>query len=328
MVKPAPVATNVVARFAYPLRKIRASRAPAGAASRSLRTARRSPTSRTTRSTCGRCTNSRRSRFAAPTSTRSISTFSPDGQSIAFFVPGPGGTLERRRPQENRDYRREPVTLCAAGSPFGARWQGDRIVFSIGDRILSVPDTAGAPETLVSPPEERRELRAAPAGRGWKDAVVHLRSVGPARVFNESQIVVQPIGGARRVLVEGGTDGRVFPRVTCCGFARARCTRRRSTCSRFSSRAARCRSSRMSESPQPGPDRSRSRTTGRWCLPPVRRRQTSDLIWVDRSGHEEPTGAPPQAYTYPRVSPDGTKIVLSTTEGDPDSTSGISPARR
>jgi Tol biopolymer transport system component len=46
--------------------------------------------------------------------------------------------------------------------------------------------------------------------------------------------------------------------------------------------------------------------------------QTSDLIWVDRSGHEEPTGAPPLAYAYPRVSPDGTKIVLNTTDGDLD----------
>jgi serine/threonine-protein kinase len=32
------------------------------------------------------------------------------------------------------------------------------------------------------------------------------------------------------------------------------------------------------------------------------------LIWVDRKGHEEPTGAPPRAYGTPRLSPDGTRV--------------------
>ncbi len=32
------------------------------------------------------------------------------------------------------------------------------------------------------------------------------------------------------------------------------------------------------------------------------------LIWVDRKGHEEPTGAPMRAYGTPRISPDGTRV--------------------
>lgn len=32
------------------------------------------------------------------------------------------------------------------------------------------------------------------------------------------------------------------------------------------------------------------------------------LLWVDRKGHEEPTGAPPRAYGTPRLSPDGTRV--------------------
>jgi eukaryotic-like serine/threonine-protein kinase len=32
------------------------------------------------------------------------------------------------------------------------------------------------------------------------------------------------------------------------------------------------------------------------------------LVWVDRKGHEEPTGAPPRAYGTPRLSPDGTRV--------------------
>jgi serine/threonine-protein kinase len=34
------------------------------------------------------------------------------------------------------------------------------------------------------------------------------------------------------------------------------------------------------------------------------------LVWVDRQGREEPLEVPPRAYTYPRISPDGTRIAL------------------
>ena len=36
------------------------------------------------------------------------------------------------------------------------------------------------------------------------------------------------------------------------------------------------------------------------------------LVWVDRRGHEEPINAPPHAYAYPRLSPDGARASLST----------------
>ena len=33
-------------------------------------------------------------------------------------------------------------------------------------------------------------------------------------------------------------------------------------------------------------------------------------MWVDRQGHETPIPAPPRAYVYPRLSPDGTRIAV------------------
>jgi serine/threonine-protein kinase len=33
-------------------------------------------------------------------------------------------------------------------------------------------------------------------------------------------------------------------------------------------------------------------------------------VWVDRKGHEEPIKAPPRAYSTPRLSPDGTRLLL------------------
>jgi serine/threonine-protein kinase len=35
------------------------------------------------------------------------------------------------------------------------------------------------------------------------------------------------------------------------------------------------------------------------------------LVWVDRNGKEEQLGTPPNAYAYPRISPDGTRVALS-----------------
>ena len=34
------------------------------------------------------------------------------------------------------------------------------------------------------------------------------------------------------------------------------------------------------------------------------------LVWVDRMGREEPLSAPVRAYTYPRISPDGTRVAV------------------
>jgi serine/threonine protein kinase/Tol biopolymer transport system component len=36
------------------------------------------------------------------------------------------------------------------------------------------------------------------------------------------------------------------------------------------------------------------------------------LVWVDRTGKEEAISAPPRAYEHPRLSPDGTRILLSS----------------
>jgi serine/threonine-protein kinase len=42
------------------------------------------------------------------------------------------------------------------------------------------------------------------------------------------------------------------------------------------------------------------------------------LVWVDQHNHIEPTGIEPQNYRYPRISPDGTRIVVSSASDDRD----------
>ena len=42
------------------------------------------------------------------------------------------------------------------------------------------------------------------------------------------------------------------------------------------------------------------------------------LVWVDRSGKEEPIAAPPRAYVHPRLSPDGTRVALYSLDQEND----------
>ena len=42
------------------------------------------------------------------------------------------------------------------------------------------------------------------------------------------------------------------------------------------------------------------------------------LVWVDRQGREEPIPAPPRAYAYPRLSPDGTQLALDIRDQEND----------
>ena len=53
-----------------------------------------------------------------------------------------------------------------------------------------------------------------------------------------------------------------------------------------------------------------------------------NLVWVDRDGREEALSAEPRAYTYPRISPMGTKLPSTCATRSSTSGSGISPARR
>jgi Tol biopolymer transport system component len=42
------------------------------------------------------------------------------------------------------------------------------------------------------------------------------------------------------------------------------------------------------------------------------------FVWLDRKGQVEPTGIPPQTYAYPRISPDGSRIVFDARQDERD----------
>jgi serine/threonine protein kinase len=57
------------------------------------------------------------------------------------------------------------------------------------------------------------------------------------------------------------------------------------------------------------------RGRGGEAAPSVSRNIRATLVWVDQNGKEESLGAAPNFYSSPRLSPDGTKVALSITEG-------------
>ena len=139
-------------------------------------------------------------------------TFSPDGESIAFIVPGPenpvnfkGASLKKIRVVGGK-----VVTVCPAGPSFGIRWQGSTVVFSLGSSIQRVDDRGGTPETLVSVKPDSGESFAQPQLLNEGRALLYTVRPRGAQTFNDGQIVVQSLEpkGDRRVLVSG-MDGRV-----------------------------------------------------------------------------------------------------------------------
>ena len=45
---------------------------------------------------------------------------------------------------------------------------------------------------------------------------------------------------------------------------------------------------------------------------------TRKFMWIDRQGHKTPLGLPPGTFAYPRISPDGSRIVFSRLEQNYD----------
>jgi serine/threonine-protein kinase len=127
--------------------------------------------------------------------------FSDDGEWIGFFQNG--------RLQKLAVGGGSPTMLCDWGSPRGASWRENEIVFSQSTGIFRVPASGGGSPELLIPVdegsgEEVRQPQLLPGG----EAVLFTRKTADAS-WDQADIVVRvPETGDERVLVEGGTDAR------------------------------------------------------------------------------------------------------------------------
>ena len=131
--------------------------------------------------------------------------FSPDGKTVAFWS------------QSDRTIRKIPVTggvsvpLCEIQFPLGLSWDGDWILFGHLGGISRVSGNGGKPEVIVTlkANEFGSTPRMMPGGRAVMFSVAQGNT---SELWDTAEIIAQDIAsGERKVLLRGGSDARYLP---------------------------------------------------------------------------------------------------------------------
>jgi serine/threonine-protein kinase len=236
--------------------------------------------------------------------------FSPDGKWLAFTARG---NLMRVSMAGGA-----PLTICNARvqSTRGLSWgDTDMIVFADGfgtAGLSKVPAGGGKPQTFTavgrgsdSSEEAHRWPQVLPGGKA-------VLFTAWNRDIDDSQIFVQRLdSNERRVVIRGGTYAR-YVRTGHVVYVRA-----------GTLMAVPFDLSRLEATGEPVPLTEGVLLTSEGAaqfdvsndgslvhVPGGLQGSGRQLTWVDRSGKEEPVGAPPRAYIEPRLSPDGRQIAV------------------
>jgi serine/threonine-protein kinase len=248
--------------------------------------------------------------------------FSPDGLALAYF------SIEERALKRIAATGGAPVTVTALDSPnapFGGTWSGDHIFFGQfggpSHGIVRVPAAGGKLEVIAkaNPDEFADAPQLLPDGEHLLFTLGRGTSMGR---WEKSQILVQSLkSGERKVLVDGGSDGRYLKTghllYALSGVVFA---------VRFDARTL-----QVLGGPVPvleGVRRALGGTTaaaqyslsdnGALAYIPGPLSVSSALMslaWLDRNGKAEPLKLPPGSYRDPRISPDGKRLAFGTDDG-------------
>jgi serine/threonine-protein kinase len=253
--------------------------------------------------------------------------FSPDGKWIGFFQ----GTTELKKVSVSGG---PAITLCRTGNaPRGASWgSDDTIVFATSDSstgLLSVPAGGGDPTVLSKPDAAHGERDHVfpswlPGGRA---VLFTIAATGP---IEDAQIAVLDLKtGQRRTLIRGGSHAVYVDPSTGSGQAGYLVYGVGGTL-----RAIRFDPARLEVLGDAVPvveqvvmvgtgaaEFSVSRTGALVYVPGSAAGgggAMRSLVLVGRNGREEAIKAPPRAYQFPRLSPDGTRLAVSINDKEND----------
>jgi Tol biopolymer transport system component len=239
--------------------------------------------------------------------------FSPDGQWLVF------------QSDRNHELQKVPIeggvvlTITQADAFLGGSWNADdRIVFAQLDGIYAAPASGGERVPLILSNEGERAQNPVflPDGRVMFTLV---RNDGSGPVT--SSIAVQSPGnatttGSRRIVIERGSDASYLA-----DGKLVYADERSLVVVPFDPDTLRVKGPalpvvrQLARQPiRNGADFGVSASgtlVYRAIVMP-----TTTLVWVDRSGKQEAVGAPPQPYSYVRLSPDGTKIATNLEDTD------------
>jgi serine/threonine-protein kinase len=227
--------------------------------------------------------------------------FSHDGRWLGFVV---GRTLKRVSVSGGPAETIAELPIY----PRGASWDAESIVVGGGSEgLLRVPFVGGKP-TLVAAAVEGRELlypQVLPGGRAVLFTESRFSAGAPRADAPELQILELDTK-RQRSLVQGSagrfvsTGHIVFERGgTLWGVA-------------FDPDGLDVRGSPVPlvQSLREGMNRFAVAEEGSLAYLPATSAAPRKLVWVDRAGREEAIAAPPRGYTYPRLSPDGTRVAI------------------
>ena len=232
--------------------------------------------------------------------------FSPNGQWVAFFAEGKlkkialdGGV---------------PVTLCDAPQPGGGTWDsGDHIIAALdaGHGLSQLPAAGGMPEQITQskadPSKTVRHLwpQALPGGKGVLFAATDGTTRGNLQIFT-------PNDGKLKTVVENSTFGRYLTDGYLVYYQRETLF------------AVPMDGSRLELTGTPVPLVSGVSAYGTGSRPDFDLSSTTLLYrggatgtrhvlsWLYPSGMIEPVLSKPGNYVTPRLSPDGTRLAVST----------------
>ncbi|TDI35282.1 MAG: hypothetical protein E2P02_28220 [Acidobacteria bacterium] len=228
--------------------------------------------------------------------------FSPDGRSIAYFQ---GDQLKRLALSGGA-----PVVVCSTTSiPFGAHWApDDTIFFSHADGILRVSANGGTPELVI--PVVDGEVLDAPQLLPDGDTVLFSVMTGKGRLsdsWDDAEITaVSLTSGERTLLVEGGSEARYVSSGHLVYafddglFAVA-----------FDAKSLRVESGPVSMVEGVTLANYAVSDDGTLFFLSGGDGSNHRLAWVDRNGKVEVIEAiPPNNYGWPRLSPDGERVLV------------------
>ena len=249
---------------------------------------------------------------ALPTQGVTSPSFSPDGKWVAFYTGG------------DQTLKRVPVgggvavTICPAANPDGLDWTKDGIVFAQSAHgIMRVAAEGGKPELIAAmQPHERAHMpQMLPDG----DTILYSVATGAgADRWDKGRVIAQSLRtGVRKTLIEGASAARYLTsgHLT---YALDRTLLARP----FDLRTLELRGSAvpvLEGVARSAPNQTgvvQASVSGNGTLAYIYRPAPPaspqfDLALVDRGGAITRLKLPPGSYDAPRLSPDGTKVVMS-----------------
>jgi serine/threonine-protein kinase len=233
--------------------------------------------------------------------------FSPDGTWIAYFdgpdlmrIPVAGGT---------------PRRVATVGPGATGTWHATGIVFADVAGVFRVSPDGGTLEKLPIAKLEGGEQAANPSilpdGRGLVFAVLPTRTIITGQTGQSGGARIEALdlrSGTQRTLVRGARQPRYLPTGHLLYSAGATLA-----VVPFDAGTLAVRGQPVTLD-VPGDAEFAVSDEGTLIYTSDIAPAPSTLVWVDRQGREEPLGAPPMNYLYPRISPDGRRVALDVVE--------------